>query len=199
MLDYFLFIDLADAVTLLICACDEGIAGDFGDGVLSLEEWTGPLCQSVNNWSSHLLGYDPNEEDFNTADTDGNGYVDFQEIAEYVMVHVPPMRSLNREFYFSNDANVEARVRMIGCACDKDWDFKLTMDELNADECVMTQYQVLPIGNQLDEGDFELLDANNDGFIDGEEAASALEEADKKAAIEFAKHYVNLNVREDEE
>ena len=196
MLDYFLFIDLAYQaykVKMLVCACDEGIEGDTGDGVLSLEEWTGPLCHSVNERFYHILGYQPNEEDFKKADADGSGYVNPEEVAEYIMVHVPPMRSMNREF--SNDASVEARVRILGCGCDNDWDHKLAMDELNADECVETQYEVF--ADQLDEEAFELVDANNDGFIDGEEAASALEEADKKAAIEFAKNYVH--VREDEE
>merc|ERR1712203_455329 len=87
------------------------------------------------------------------------------------------MRSLNRELYFSDDASVEAQVRLIGCACDKDEDYMLSFEEVNEEHCVLLQHWLF--GNNLDEESFEFVDANNDGLIDGDEAAAAMEMAEE--------------------
>merc|ERR1711894_820319 len=133
----------------------------------------GPVCENVND---HLFGYQVSEEDFNNADANGDGVCTVDEVHDFAMSKAE-MRSLNREFYFSNDASVEAQVRLIGCACDNDGDYMLSLEEVNDDKCVLVQNWLF--GNNLDEEAFEFVDANNDGFIDGDEAAGAMEMAEE--------------------
>merc|ERR1712226_280488 len=157
--------DVRDIINLVFCACDQG----DHDGDLTLDEWMGPVCENVND---HLFGYHVSEDDFNDADANGDGVCTVDEVHDFAMSHAD-MRSLNREFYFSNDASVEAQVRLIGCACDNDGDYMLSLEEVNDDKCVLVQNWLF--GNNLDEEAFEFVDANNDGFIDGDEAAGAME------------------------
>merc|ERR1712004_537640 len=161
--------DVRDIINLVFCACDQG----DHDGDLTLDEWMGPVCENVND---HLFGYQVTEEDFNNADANGDGVCTVDEVHDFAMSHAD-MRSLNREFYFSNDASVEAQVRLIGCACDNDGDYMLSLEEVNDDNCVVVQNWLF--GNNLDEEAFEFVDANNDGFIDGDEAAGAMEMAEE--------------------
>merc|ERR1711860_431700 len=161
--------DVRDIIKLLFCACDQG----DHDGDLTLDEWMGPVCENVND---HLFGYQVSEDDFNDADANGDGVCTVDEVHDFAMSHAD-MRSLNREFYFSNDASVEAQVRLIGCACDNDGDYMLSLEEVNDDKCVLVQNWLF--GNNLDEEVFEFVDANNDGFIDGDEAAGAMEMAEE--------------------
>merc|ERR1711894_340697 len=133
----------------------------------------GPVCENVND---HLFGYQVTEEDFNNADANGDGVCTVDEVHDFAMSHAD-MRSLNREFYFSNDASVEAQVRLIGCACDNDGDYMLSLEEVNEEHCVILQNWLF--GNNLDEEAFEFVDANNDGLIDGDEAAGAMEMAEE--------------------
>merc|ERR1712062_408365 len=53
----------------------------------------------------------------------------------------------------------------------------LSLEEVNDDKCVLVQNWLF--GNNLDEEAFEFVDANNDGFIDGDEAAGAMEMAEE--------------------
>merc|ERR1711993_174785 len=161
--------DVRDIINLVFCACDQG----DHDGDLTLDEWMGPVCENVND---HLFGYQVSEDDFNDADANGDGVCTVDEVHDFAMSHAD-MRSLNREFYFSNDASVEAQVRLIGCACDNDGDYMLSLEEVNDDKCVLVQNCLF--GNNLDEEAFEFVDANNDGFIDGDEAAGAMEMAEE--------------------
>merc|ERR1712049_95132 len=69
------------------------------------------------------------------------------------------------------------QVRLIGCACDNDGDYMLSLEEVNEEHCVLLQNWLF--GNNLDEEAFEFVDANNDGFIDGDEAAGAMEMAEE--------------------
>merc|ERR1711860_431803 len=161
--------DVRDIINLVFCACDQG----DHDGDLTLDEWMGPVCENVND---HLFGYQVTEEDFNDADANGDGVCTVDEVHDFAMSKAE-MRSLNREFYFSNDASVEAQVRLIGCACDNDGDYMLSLEEVNDDNCVVVQNWLF--GNNLDEEAFEFVDANNDGFIDGDEAAGAMEMAEE--------------------
>merc|ERR1711993_196987 len=161
--------DVRDIINLVFCACDQG----DHDGDLTLDEWMGPVCENVND---HLFGYQVSEDDFNDADANGDGVCTVDEVHDFAMSHAD-MRSLNREFYFSNDASVEAQVRLIGCACDNDGDYMLSLEEVNDDKCVLVQNWLF--GNNLDEEAFEFVDANNDGFIDGDEAAGAMEMAEE--------------------
>merc|ERR1712004_911876 len=160
--------DVRDIINLVFCACDQG----DHDGDLTLDEWMGPVCENVND---HLFGYQVSEDDFNDADANGDGVCTVDEVHDFAMSHAE--MSLNREFYFSNDASVEAQVRLIGCACDNDGDYMLSLEEVNDDKCVLVQNWLF--GNNLDEEAFEFVDANNDGFIDGDEAAGAMEMAEE--------------------
>merc|ERR1712122_416280 len=103
--------DVRNIINLVFCACDQG----NHDGDLTLEEWMGPVCENVND---HLFGYQVSEDDFNNADANGDGKCTVDEVHDFAMSQAAG-RSLNREFYFSNDASVEARVRIIGCAWEK--------------------------------------------------------------------------------
>merc|ERR1712020_603946 len=161
--------DVRDIINLVFCACDQG----DHDGDLTLEEWMGPVCENVND---HLFGYQVSEDDFNDADANGDGVCTVDEVHDFAMSHAD-MRSLNREFYFSDDAGIEAKVRLIGCACDNDGDYMLSLEEVNDDKCVIVQNWLF--GNNLDEEAFEFVDANNDGLIDGDEAAGAMEMAEE--------------------
>merc|ERR1712020_84911 len=161
--------DVRDIINLVFCACDQG----DHDGDLTLEEWMGPVCENVND---HLFGYQVSEDDFNDADANGDGVCTVDEVHDFAMSHAD-MRSLNREFYFSDDAGIEAKVRLIGCACDNDGDYMLSLEEVNDDKCVIVQNWLF--GSNLDEEAFEFVDANNDGLIDGDEAAGAMEMAEE--------------------
>merc|ERR1712029_1030833 len=161
--------DVEDIINLVFCACDQG----DHDGDLTLEEWMGPVCENVND---HLFGYQVSEDDFNDADANGDGVCTVDEVHDFAMSHAD-RRSLNREFYFSNDAGIEAKVRLIGCACDNDGDYMLSLEEVNDDKCVIVQNWLF--GNNLDEETFEFVDANSDGLIDGDEAAGAMEMAEE--------------------
>merc|ERR1711953_718659 len=161
--------DVRDIINLVFCACDQG----DHDGDLTLDEWMGPVCENVND---HLFGYQVSEDDFNDADANGDGVCTVDEVHDFAMSHAD-MRSLNREFYFSDDAGIEAKVRLIGCACDNDGDYMLSLEEVNDDKCVIVQNWLF--GSNLDEEAFEFVDANNDGLIDGDEAAGAMEMAEE--------------------
>ena len=167
--------DVRDIINLVFCACDQG----DHDGDLTLEEWMGPVCENVND---HLFGYQVSEDDFNAADANGDGVCTVDEVHDFAMSKAE-MRSLNRELYFSDDASVEAQVRLIGCACDKDEDYMLSFEEVNEEHCVLLQHWLF--GNNLDEESFEFVDANNDGLIDGDEAAAAMEMAEE----EYTEYY----------
>ena len=52
----------------------------------------------------------------------------------------------------------------------------LSMEEVNEEKCVFVQNWLF--GNNLDEEGFSYVDANGDGFISGDEAAMAMEEAE---------------------
>merc|ERR1712062_419936 len=161
--------DVRDIINLVFCACDQG----DHDGDLTLDEWMGPVCENVND---HLFGYQVSEDDFNDADANGDGVCTVDEVHDFAMSHAD-MRSLNREFYFSDDAGIEAKVRLIGCACDNDGDYMLSLEEVNDDNCVIVQNWLF--GSNLDEEAFEFVDANNDGLINGDEAAGAMEMAEE--------------------
>ena len=167
--------DVRDIINLVFCACDQG----DHDGDLTLDEWMGPVCENVND---HLFGYQVSEDDFNNADANGDGVCTVDEVHDFAMSKAE-MRSLNRELYFSDDASVEAQVRLIGCACDKDEDYMLSFEEVNEEHCVLLQHWLF--GNNLDEESFEFVDANNDGLIDGDEAAAAMEMAEE----EYTEYY----------
>merc|ERR1712141_886903 len=161
--------DVRDIINLVFCACDQG----DHDGDLTLDEWMGPVCENVND---HLFGYQVSEDDFNDADANGDGVCTVDEVHDFAMSHAD-MRSLNREFYFSDDAGIEAKVRLIGCACDNDGDYMLSLEEVNDGKCIIVQNWLF--GNNLDEEAFEFVDANNDGLINGDEAAGAMEMAEE--------------------
>ena len=128
----------------------------------------------------HLCGHEPTEEDFNNADANGDGKCTVDEVHAYIMSFMANGRSLNREFYFSNDASVEARVRIIGCACDLDGDFMISQTEVNEEVCVFIQHWLFD--HNLSQDEFEMVDQNNDGNIDGNEAAQALEHVEAEAS-----------------
>merc|ERR1711953_1665505 len=104
------------------------------------------------------------------------GVCTVDEVHDFAMSHAD-MRSLNREFYFSDDASIEAKVRLIGCACDNHGDYMLSLEEVNDDKCIIVQNWLF--GSNLDEEAFEFVDANSDGLIDGDEAAGAMEMAEE--------------------
>merc|ERR1711993_184110 len=94
--------DVRDIINLVFCACDQG----DHDGDLTLDEWMGPVCENVND---HLFGYQVSEDDFNDADANGDGVCTVDEVHDFAMSHAD-MRSLNREFYFSVDANNDGLI-----------------------------------------------------------------------------------------
>merc|ERR1711860_61806 len=149
--------DVRDIINLVFCACDQG----DHDGDLTLDEWMGPVCENVND---HLFGYQVTEEDFNNADANGDGVCTADEVHDFATSKAE-MRSLNREFYFSNDVSVEAQVRLIGCACDNDEDYMLSLEEVNEEHCVLLQNWLF--GNNLDEEAFEFVDAINKSIVVG--------------------------------
>ena len=157
-----------DIIHLVFCACDQG----DHDGSLTLEEWLGPVCENVND---HLFGYQVSEDDFNGADADDDGICTFEEVHDYVMTHADCQ---NRDFRFSDDeyvaevfedASIEARTRLIGCACDTNMDFMLDEEEVNQEQCVTVQNWLFG-WNKFGPW-FKASDDNQDGFLDGDEAA----------------------------
>lgn len=68
---------------------------------------------------------------------------------------------------------VEAGVRVFGCSCDTDGSWTVDWQEATNDVCVAVQELVA--GEALDETHFEMADSNNDGELDGQEVAAAIE------------------------
>ena len=52
----------------------------------------------------------------------------------------------------------------------------LDLEEVNQEQCIIVQHWLFDYN--LDAEGFEFVDANNDGFIDGDEAAGAMEMAE---------------------
>ena len=77
--------------------------------------------------------------------------------------------------YFLITAHVEAAVRVIGCVCDMNESWTLDWEEINGEDCIELQEWMFD-GEHMDEQGFQYVDANDDGEIDGDEAASALEQ-----------------------
>ena len=76
---------------------------------------------------------------------------------------------------FQISAHVEAAVRVIGCVCDMNGSWTLDWEEINGEDCLELQEWMFD-GEHMDEQGFQYVDANDDGEIDGDEAASALEQ-----------------------
>ena len=70
--------------------------------------------------------------------------------------------------------HVEAGVRILGCACDADESWGISFDEFQGDDCSAVQEWMF--GQTIDQEGFDYIDANNDGQVDGEEAANAWEQ-----------------------
>ena len=70
-------------------------------------------------------------------------------------------------------AHVEAAVRVLGCVCDTDESWTLDMQEVNGPDCQAVQNFMF--GEICDQGCFDHIDSSNDGELDGQEVATALE------------------------
>ena len=79
--------------------------------------------------------------------------------------------------------HVEAAVRVLGCVCDSNESWTLDMEEINSPNC--QAIQEFMFGQNCDQACFDYVDTNQDGELQGEEVAIALEamhENDETAA-----------------
>merc|ERR1712051_255960 len=159
--------DVEAVLNMVFCACDEGSR----DGVLSLDEFTSDVCEVVNN---HLFDYQVNEEDFENLDSNDDGQLSTSEVFGAFLAMFNSKSRSNSRNLFSNNAYIEAGVRVLGCACDSDESMSLDWEEVSTEECVFVQGWVFE--EHLDENAFDMVDANGDGFLQGCEFAVALED-----------------------
>jgi len=152
-----------EAITrIIMCACD-----DDGSGAISHEEATSDVCFAIHQ-------EEVPEEDFDAADTNGDGEIDFDEAMAWAGDNAPETRIAElRENFFSNNDHVEAAVRVLGCVCDSNESWTLDMEEINSPNC--QAIQEFMFGQNCDQACFDYVDTNQDGELSGEEVAIALE------------------------
>lgn len=148
-------------LNIVFCACDED-----GNGSLSHDELTTEVC-------SLIVQHEVGEEDFAEVDADSDGEITKEEVIDWFSQH-ETKRDLARELHFSNDVHVEAMVRVLGCGCDNNGNYALDFEEFNTDVCI--DLQDFMFGGHLDQEEFDDIDADNNGEVDGHEAASAIEQ-----------------------
>merc|ERR1711974_462220 len=117
-------------LNIIFCACDED-----GSGALSHEELSTEVCKII-------VQHETSEEDFAAVDADGDGEITQQEVIDFFNNMKPDtkrkLRSMqfDRENFFSDDAKVEAMVRVLGCGCDMDGSYDLNFEEFNSKVCL---------------------------------------------------------------
>ena len=89
----FYVIDVEAITRIIMCACD-----DDGSGAISHEEATSDVCFAIHQ-------EEVPEEDFDAADTNGDGEIDFDEAMAWTMSNAPATRKIAelRENFFSDD------------------------------------------------------------------------------------------------
>merc|ERR1711971_726678 len=99
--------DVEAILNMVFCACDEGSR----DGVLSLDEFTSEVCEVVNN---HLFDYQVNAEDFEDLDSNDDGQLSTAEVFGAFNAMFNSNSRSNSRNLFSNNAYIEAGVRVLG-------------------------------------------------------------------------------------
>ena len=69
--------------------------------------------------------------------------------------------------------HVEAAVRVLGCVCDTNGSYTLDMQEVDSPDCQAIQNFMF--GENCDQACFDHIDSSNDGELDADEVATALE------------------------
>ena len=88
----FYIIDVEAITHIIMCACD-----DDGSGAISHEEATSDVCFAIHQ-------EEVPEEDFDAADTNGDGEIDFDEAMAWAGDNAPETRIAElRENFFSNN------------------------------------------------------------------------------------------------
>merc|ERR1712223_1295848 len=167
--------NVQDILNRVFCACDEG----EHDGMLSLDEFTSEVCGVVND---HLFGYQVNQNDFEELDGNNDGQLSTDEVIGALSAMLTPAERKISMRMFSNNAFIEAGVRVLGCACDNDGSMSLSWEEVSTKECMFVQNMLF--GQNLDENIFNQIDTSGDGNVDGEEFADALEDFFEVASSE---------------
>merc|ERR1711953_576782 len=127
-----------EAIThIIMCACD-----DDGSGAISHEEATSDVCFAIHQ-------EEVPEDDFDEAMAWAGDNAPETRIAEL------------RENFFSNNAHVEAAVRVLGCVCDSNESWTLDMEEINSPNC--QAIQEFMFGQNCDQACFDYVDTNQDG------------------------------------
>merc|ERR1739848_957663 len=151
-------------VHIIMCACDDDFSGGIGH-----DELNSDVCLAITQ-------YEVSQEDFGQCDTNDDGEIDLDEALAAIEKYQNEsagraLTAFNRDNFFSNDAHVEAVVRVMGCVCDQDGSWTLDMDEISSPDCQDLQNFIF--GDTCDEECFHSIDG--DGHIDGHELAYALE------------------------
>merc|ERR1711974_584377 len=79
-----------------------------------------------------ITQYEVSQEDFGHCDTNDDGEIDLDEALAAIEKYQNEstgraLTAFNRDNFFSNDAHVEAVVRVMGCVCDQDGSFWIWM------------------------------------------------------------------------
>merc|ERR1711994_613139 len=156
--------DTMDLINVVFCACDED-----GSDTLSQEEVTTELCQVI-------LDHELSQDDFASIDENGDGEATKEEVVDWALSngHMDERAtSMKSPRMFSDNVHIKAMVRILGCVCDNDGNMALSFEEFNSEVCIDVQKWLF--GETLDEKGFETVDQDQNGEIDGFEAADALE------------------------
>ena len=83
----------------------------------------------------------------------------------------------------------------MGCVCDTDASWSLDMQELSSPDCQDVQRFIF--GGVADQNIFDHIDSNQDGEIDGNELATAIEDYDENHTEAPSGRYTPINVHTD--
>merc|ERR1712223_206901 len=105
-------------VHIIMCACDDDFSGGIGH-----DELNSDVCMAITQ-------YEVSQEDFGHCDTNDDGEIDLDEALAAIEKYQNELTgraltAFNRDNFFSNDAHVEAVVRVMGCVCDQDGSWTL--------------------------------------------------------------------------
>jgi len=164
--------DVENVIKLVFCSCDND-----GDFQLNLDEYLGPVCEAVG---LYMFDHENDENDFTIVDANGDGSLTVEEVFTTFMNEISSeriataLRGAALRDFSKGDA-IEAGVRVLGCACDTDFTYTVSLDEANAEQCVGVQ-QWMTIGHDGQDflgPYFDKIDQDGNGEIDHQEATNA--------------------------
>ena len=123
-----------------------------------------------------IFGQTMDEEGFEYVDANNDGQIDGEEAANALEQLM--------EMHTKEDDHVEKEVQLIFCACDDiERDGELSLDEFMGEVCETILGHAY--GYEVNEDDFNAVDANGDGKISVDEVMNAMNSMETRSLKEF--------------